>query len=105
MADAARERGRPGVGDVLQSGGDDEVAELAEGDEALHGLRFGAGPLATSIELFDVYRGAQLGEGEKSLAYRVRFTAPDRALTDADIQKFRPKIEKSLKRVGGSLRT
>ena len=68
-------------------------------------LRFGAGPLATSIELFDVYRGAQLGEGEKSLAYRVRFTAPDRALTDADIQKFRPKIEKSLKRVGGALRT
>lgn len=68
-------------------------------------LRFGAGPLVTSIELFDVFRGAQIGEGKKSLAYRVRFTAPDRALTDVDIQKFRPKIEKSLKRVGGSLRT
>jgi phenylalanyl-tRNA synthetase beta chain len=80
----------------------DDNVPAAEVEQA---LRFGAGPLVTSVELFDVFRGPQIGESKKSLAYRVRFTAPDRALTDVDIQKFRPKIEKSLKRVGGSLRT
>ena len=49
----------------------------------------GAGPLATGIALFDVFRGPQLGEGKKSLAYRVTFTAPDRALTDDELVKVR----------------
>ena len=64
-----------------------------------------AGPLATSVRLFDVYRGPSIGEGKKSLAFRVTFTAPDRSLTDQDVAKIRPKIEKSLKhQVGGELR-
>ncbi|MER5643813.1 phenylalanine--tRNA ligase subunit beta [Streptosporangium sp. NPDC002524] len=44
-------------------------------------LREGAGPLLESIRLFDVYTGAQAGEGKKSLAYSLRFRAPDRTLT------------------------
>jgi phenylalanyl-tRNA synthetase beta chain len=44
-------------------------------------LRGGAGELLESIRLFDVYTGAQIGEGEKSLAYTLRFRAPDRTLT------------------------
>lgn len=68
-------------------------------------LRSGAGPLASGFELFDVYRGPQIGEGNKSLAYRVAFTAPDRALTDAELGKVREKIARELrKRVGGELR-
>jgi phenylalanyl-tRNA synthetase beta chain len=68
-------------------------------------LRSACGPLASGFVLFDVFEGAQIGEGNKSLAYRVTFTAPDRPLTDDDVAKLRPKIEKSLKqRVGGSLR-
>ena len=66
----------------------------------------GAGALATGIALFDVYRGPQLGEGRKSLAYRVTFTAPDRALTDAELGKVRDRIGKVLgQRVKGELRT
>jgi phenylalanyl-tRNA synthetase beta chain len=62
-------------------------------------------PLATDIALFDIYRGAQIGDGRKSLAYRVTFLAPDRALTDAELVKVRGKIEKSLRhRVDGQLR-
>jgi phenylalanyl-tRNA synthetase beta chain len=64
-----------------------------------------AGALATRIALFDVYRGPQVGEGRKSLAYRVTFTAPDRALTDDELGKTRDRIGKVLaQRVGGELR-
>jgi phenylalanyl-tRNA synthetase beta chain len=41
----------------------------------------GAGPLLESVRLFDVYTGAQLGAGRKSLAYNLAFRAPDRTLT------------------------
>ncbi|MER5421523.1 phenylalanine--tRNA ligase subunit beta [Streptosporangium roseum] len=44
-------------------------------------LREGAGDLLESVRLFDVYTGAQAGEGRKSLAYSLRFRAPDRTLT------------------------
>ena len=64
-----------------------------------------AGPLATSVQLFDVYRGPSIGEDKKSLAFRVTFTAPDRSLTDQDVARIRPKILKQLKQqVGGDLR-
>ena len=68
-------------------------------------LNSGAGPLATSITLFDVFEGSQLGEDKKSLAYRISFTAPDRALTDAELTKTRSRIEKVLRQqVDGTLR-
>ncbi|SDR26693.1 phenylalanine--tRNA ligase subunit beta [Thermostaphylospora chromogena] len=44
-------------------------------------LREGAGELLESIRLFDVYTGEQVGEGNKSLAYTLRFRASDRTLT------------------------
>ncbi|MFD5028325.1 phenylalanine--tRNA ligase subunit beta [Streptomyces sp. NPDC058373] len=44
-------------------------------------LREGAGELLESLRLFDVFTGEQLGEGRKSLAYALRFRAPDRTLT------------------------
>ncbi|MEV0973582.1 phenylalanine--tRNA ligase subunit beta [Microtetraspora glauca] len=44
-------------------------------------LREGAGELLESVRLFDVYTGEQVGEGHKSLAYSLRFRAPDRTLT------------------------
>jgi phenylalanyl-tRNA synthetase beta chain len=68
-------------------------------------LRGGAGPLATAVTLFDIYRGPQIGENRKSLAYRVTFTAPDRALTDAELGKVRDRIARSLQKIGGELRT
>jgi phenylalanyl-tRNA synthetase beta chain len=40
--------------------------------------------LLESVELFDVYTGPQVGEGRKSLAFALRFRAPDRTLTDAE---------------------
>jgi phenylalanyl-tRNA synthetase beta chain len=81
----------------------DESTPAAEVESA---LRSGAGPLATRIVLFDIYRGPQIGEGKKSLAYRVTFTAPDRALTDAELTKVRSRIERVIaQQAGGSLRS
>lgn len=47
-------------------------------------LRAGAGDLLESVRLFDVYTGEQIGEGRKSLAFALRFRAPDRTLTEAE---------------------
>jgi phenylalanyl-tRNA synthetase beta chain len=47
-------------------------------------LREGAGQLLESIRLFDVFTGPQIGEGKKSLAFALRFRAPDRTLTEAE---------------------
>jgi phenylalanyl-tRNA synthetase beta chain len=69
-------------------------------------LRKNAGPLLSNIVLFDVFEGDQIGADNKSLAYRLTFTAPDRALTDAELAKTRTRIEKGLRAlVGGALRT
>jgi phenylalanyl-tRNA synthetase beta chain len=68
-------------------------------------FRSAAGPLLTDITLFDQFRGPQIGDGNVSMAWRLTFTAPDRTLTDNDLVKIRPKIEKVLRqRVGGALR-
>jgi phenylalanyl-tRNA synthetase beta chain len=81
------------------------VDDQTPADAVQAALLAGAGPLVTGVVLFDIYRGAQIGEGKKSMAYRLTFTAPDRALTDAELVKVRGKIEKTLKqRVGGVLR-
>ncbi|MGH2616396.1 MAG: phenylalanine--tRNA ligase subunit beta, partial [Thermomicrobiales bacterium] len=81
------------------------VAEETAASEVEAALLAGAGPLATGVALFDIYRGPQIGENRKSLAYRVTFTAPDRALTDAELGKVRDRIARSLRqRVGGELR-
>ena len=47
-------------------------------------LREGAGPLLESVRLFDVYRGSQVPEGHRSLAFALRFRAPDRTLEAAE---------------------
>ena len=52
-------------------------------------LRDGAGPDLEALTLFDVYRGDQVGEGRKSLAYRLTFRAPDRTLTTDEVSALR----------------
>jgi phenylalanyl-tRNA synthetase beta chain len=52
--------------------------------EVERALRAGAGELLESIRLFDVFTGPQIGDGKKSLAFALRFRAPDRTLTEAE---------------------
>jgi phenylalanyl-tRNA synthetase beta chain len=57
------------------------------------------------VEVFDVYRGAQVGEGRKSLALHLVFQAADRTLTDAEADAIRARVVAALRdAVGGELR-
>lgn len=80
----------------------DTMVAAAEVEAA---LKRGAGPLLSTLVMFDVFAGEQLGHGKKSLAYRLTFTAPDRALTDAELTKVRKRIERSITQdLGATLR-
>jgi phenylalanyl-tRNA synthetase beta chain len=52
-------------------------------------VRRSGGELLESVELFDVYRGPSLPEGSRSLAFRLRFCALDRTLTDDEVGELR----------------
>jgi phenylalanyl-tRNA synthetase beta chain len=65
----------------------------------------GDGSLLEEVRLFDVYTGAQAGEGNKSLAYTLRFRAPDRTLTDEEVTAARDAaVAEAGRRVGAVLR-
>ncbi|MEU7965860.1 phenylalanine--tRNA ligase subunit beta [Streptomyces sp. NPDC049097] len=69
-------------------------------------LREGAGRLLESIRLFDVYESEQLGEGKKSLAYALRFRAPDRTLTVDEASAARDTaVALAAERTGATLRS
>ena len=55
----------------------------------------GAGTPLVSAQIFDVFKGEQIGAGKKSLAYRLTYQA-DRTLTDAEVAKVREQIVKHL---------
>jgi phenylalanyl-tRNA synthetase beta chain len=57
--------------------------------------------LLEEVRLFDVYTGAQVGEGRKSLAYTLRFRAPDRTLTAQETTAARDAaVAEAARRVG-----
>ncbi|MBQ7866539.1 MAG: phenylalanine--tRNA ligase subunit beta [Clostridia bacterium] len=58
-------------------------------------MRKAAGKLLESIEMVDVYRAAQIGEGKKSVAFSLTFRAPDRTLTDEEVTKAMDKVLKT----------
>ncbi len=67
-------------------------------------IRKGAGNLLEKVELFDVYRGAQIGEGNKSVAYALTLRAEDRTLTEDEINAKMKKIVKLLGEIGATQR-
>jgi phenylalanyl-tRNA synthetase beta chain len=62
----------------------------------------GEEPLVEEVTLFDVYRGAPLAAGTKSLALAIRYRAPDRTLTDAEADAAHARIVERLRRVVGA---
>jgi phenylalanyl-tRNA synthetase beta chain len=78
-----------------------EDVPAAEVDRA---VRAGAGELLERLRVFDLYRGEQVGAGNKSLALRLEFRAPDRTLTDEEVAERRAAIERELAELGGRLR-
>ncbi len=58
-------------------------------------IKKSAGGLLESLQLFDVYKGAQIPEGKKSVSYNIVFRADNRTLKDEEIQKIFDKIIKN----------
>ncbi len=80
---------------------DEEVAAA----DVVSAVREAGGPDLARAEVFDVYRGPQVGEGRKSLALHLVFQAADRTLTDAEGDAARDRIVASLgERFGAALR-
>ena len=67
-------------------------------------IRAGAGKLLEKTELFDIYKGKQIPEGKKSVAFNITMRSADRTLTDEDVEKAMNKILKNLADLGASIR-
>ncbi len=63
------------------------------------------GGILESAKLFDVYKGSQIPEGKKSIAYAITYRHADKTLTDTEVNKVHDKILTSLEhKLGAELR-
>jgi phenylalanyl-tRNA synthetase beta chain len=68
-------------------------------------IRDAGGGLLERVALFDLYQGPQVPPGKKSLAYTLRFRAPDRTLTDAEADDAMSRIVAAVRsRFGAQVR-
>ena len=69
-------------------------------------IKANAGGLVESYKLFDVYKGAQIEEGYKSIAYSITYRSIEKTLTDEDVAKVHDKILNELsEKLGATLRS
>ena len=78
-------------------------AELPAGEAAAMIEKAGKG-LVADLELFDLYRGANLEPGQKSLAWHLCLRAADRTLGEGDVARFLGRLERAAEAAGCSLR-
>jgi len=69
----------------------------------LSSIRKAGGALLESAEMFDIYRGAQLGEGKKSVAFSLAFRNSERTLSDDDVNPLMKKILSSCEKNNGAV--
>lgn len=68
-------------------------------------IRRAGGNLVEKVKLFDIYKGAQIPEGKKSIAYAIAYRDEKKTLTDKDVNKVHDKILRSLEyKLGATLR-
>jgi phenylalanyl-tRNA synthetase beta chain len=72
--------------------------------ESLRAALASAHAAVESVRLFDVYTGAPVPDGQKSLAFAVRLRAPDRTLKDTEIAEARAALVAAGEALGGVLR-
>jgi phenylalanyl-tRNA synthetase beta chain len=81
------------------------VADEVPAATVVEVVRRAGGERLVRAEIFDVYTGAQVGTGRKSLALHLGFRASDRTLTDEDVAPLRDAIVAALRaELGGELR-
>jgi phenylalanyl-tRNA synthetase beta chain len=87
----------------------DELVPVAEVEDAIERA---AGELCESVELFDVFRGAPVAAGRRSLAFRIVYRDPlsakdpdhARTLTDEEVDRQQSAVLEAIRRLGGALR-
>jgi len=68
-------------------------------------IRKTGGNLVEKVELFDIYKGKQIPEGKKSMAYAIAYRDENKTLKDQDVNKVHDKILRSLEyKLGATLR-
>ncbi len=80
------------------------VSEEIDASSVIEVVRERGGDILDSVSVFDVFRGDQVGAGEKSLALRLRFRAADRTLSDEEVDPAWAEIIAGLESIGGRLR-
>ena len=81
------------------------VPEAVAAADLVAAAREAAGEELREMRPFDVYRGEQVGEGRKSVAFAVSFQSTERTLTDEDAAALRQRIVDRLRdRFGAELR-
>jgi phenylalanyl-tRNA synthetase beta chain len=69
-------------------------------------MRKAGGSLLVDVELFDIFRGEQIGEGKKSLAYRLTYQSAERTLNESDAARLRNAIVQGLEHeLGAQIRS
>lgn len=71
----------------------------------VNAIRQGGGKFLDTLELFDVYAGPGLDDGQRSLAFRSLLRSPDKTLSDKEERKFLHKMEQVAVELGGNLRS
>lgn len=72
------------------------VAEKISNQEITAVIAKAAGKFLTDVKLFDVYQGANIESGQKSMAYSLTFVNPEATLTDDEINRGMEKVTKAL---------
>ena len=75
------------------------VDEQVTAEKIMQTVRKAGGKLLKETEIFDVYRGSNIPEGQKSVALKVVYQSPDKTLSEADIKPVHNEIIYQLKAV------
>jgi phenylalanyl-tRNA synthetase beta chain len=73
------------------------VTEATTHEAVLQSVKHAKAANLESVELFDVFRGQGVPDGQKSLAYAFTYRAADKTLTDADVNSAHEKVLETLK--------
>lgn len=79
--------------------------ESISADKVTQAIYEAGGTHLRSVELFDIYTGPQIGEGNRSLAYALVFQSEEKTLTDAEIDSFLQNIYTKMSELGFSIRS
>ena len=73
------------------------VDENVEVGKIEHVIRMHGEPILERVRLFDVYRGKQVEEGKKSVAFNLVYRHKDKTLTDEEVNSVHETVLKKLK--------